>query len=665
MKWFKSLRSGRLRYYSIIAVLGLILTIFKVELGLLVGLGLGVLVIRDRSQEKSLDEEMSSYVNSIKDDFDQITKHAIFSMPFPMVILDQDRKVKWFNTLFRKEAFPEKESQEIIGIEISALIAKDDLQTVDWEAEALQKTVSKLGGTAHQLYIQPVINRKGEKRYLLYAVDLTDYHALMDKHKNQELVVMLLFIDNYEDWNQGLGDNQRAMTQASVERLIFNSVQDRGGFIRKYDTDKYLAIMDRKGLDLYVEERFRILDAIRELDSKIPIPPTFSIGVGMGGQIPFDKYESARVAVDIALGRGGDQAVVKDEQGLQFFGGKKPAKEKSNKVRARVVSHAIARLITESENVFVMGHKYPDMDSFGACLGIWQAAQNLGKEAYVVLSDVTPPIKNIYAKTTQHIAGLKNTIIKPERALEMARSESLIVVVDNHRRGSTEEPKLLDISDRIVMIDHHRRGSDYIQNTALTYLETYASSASELVTEILYYMTDEVKINKHIAEALLAGITVDTKNFVQQTGVRTFESAAILKRHGADSIEVKNLFKEDFDILKYKSQVINEALIFKGRFAIGRFGQQVPESNLIASQAADDLLNIQEVDASFVLTRIDDKTHISARSLGGVSVQLIMERLGGGGHLTAAATQVQMGLEDAENLLKKAIRTYIKEEEKR
>lgn len=665
MKRLKAFRKGgRAIYYLIIFILGLFLAVFKPLLGLIAGIILLALVLRDKGHEQSLDEEMTSYIDSLKDDFDQITKHAIFSMPFPMVILDGNRKVKWFNTLFKKEAYPEKETQEIIGEELFVISGSDDFKSIDWDRDSLQTTNSRLGETIYKLYVQPVNSRKDEKRYLIYAVDMTEYHALKDKLEESELVTMLFLLDNFEEWHQRLDDDQRALTMAAIERIIFGSVHKKDGFIRKFDTDKYLAVMDRKALGLYMENRFRVLDEVRELDSGIPIRATFSIGVGTGGQSPFENYEFARTAVDIALGRGGDQAVVKDGQGLQYFGGKKPAKEKNTKVRARVVSHAMARLISESDKVFVMGHNNPDMDSFGACLGIWQAAHNLKTECYIVLSEVTPAIKNIYLQATENIEGLKETIIRPDRALEMAKSESLIVIVDNHRRNSAEAPELLDISDRIVMIDHHRRGSDYIQNTALTYLESYASSASELVTELLYYMVDEPRINKHIAEALLAGIVVDTKDFVQQTGVRTFEAAAILKRHGADSIRVKNLFKDDFETLKYKSEVITNAVIYDKRFALGRFEYEFPGSNLIAAQAADDLLNIEQVDASFVLTRVQDKTHISARSLGDVSVHLIMEKLGGGGHLTSAACQLQEGLEEAEALLKQAIRTYINEEEK-
>lgn len=310
-----------------------------------------------------------------------------------------------------------------------------------------------------------------------------------------------------------------------------------------------------------------------------------------------------------------------------------------------------------------MGHNNPDMDSFGSALGVYESAKFIGKDVHFVLNGVTKPIENIYKRTVKSLEGFEDDVITEEEALDKITPQSLIVVTDNHRKNSTEAPKLLDKTDQIVIIDHHRRGKDYIKNATISYIEPYASSAAELVTEIMNYFDEAFKARTPVAEGLLAGITVDTKNFVYQTGVRTFEAASILKRWGADSIIIKTMFKDDFEIVRYKSEVISDAIVFDNDVAIGHFNRDIDGSTLIASQAADDLLNIKGVKASFVLTRANDRVHISGRSLGDVSVQLILERIGGGGHLTSAATQLDMSIEDAEDMLKKAIKEYFMEEE--
>ena len=319
-------------------------------------------------------------------------------------------------------------------------------------------------------------------------------------------------------------------------------------------------------------------------------------------------------------------------------------------------------MVETSSKVFVMGHNNPDMDSFGSALGIYEGIKSIGKECYFVLNEVNKPIENIYNRTVEDLEGFRENVVTEIKALELMDQGSLVIVTDNHRKNSTEAPSLIDRTEQIVIIDHHRRGNDYIRNATISYIEPYASSASELVTEILNYFDESFKARVPVAEALLAGLTVDTKNFVYQTGVRTFEAASILKRWGADSIIIKRMFKDDFEIVKYKSEVIADSTVVNDFIAIGHFNREMDGSTLIASQAADDLLNIKGVKASFVLTRSNDKIHISGRSLGDISVQLILERIGGGGHLTSAATQLDMSIEEAEIMLKKAIKEYLEEE---
>ncbi|MFY9214339.1 MAG: DHH family phosphoesterase, partial [Tissierellaceae bacterium] len=369
-------------------------------------------------------------------------------------------------------------------------------------------------------------------------------------------------------------------------------------------------------------------------------------------------------AIEIALGRGGDQAVLNKEGAYEFYGGKSKALEKRNKVRARVIGHALKQLIDQADNVFIMGHKNPDMDSIGAAVGVLRGVKNRGKSGYIVLNDVNPSIVNICDRIKEEQAELLDSIITAAEAEEKIDDNSLMILVDNHKPSFAEAPHLLDLTTKVVVIDHHRRGAEFVKEPVLTYLEPYASSTSELVTEILSYMDDNINLTKVEAEALLAGITVDTNNFSFKTGVRTFEAASILKREGADTTAVRQLFRDDYDVLMYKSKVISTSKIIHDRIAIGRLDEDIENGLLIAAQASNELLGIKGVEASFVLTHSNDRIHISGRSLGKMSVQIIMEKLGGGGHLTSAGVQLMgVTMDEAEEKLIDIIDKYIKEGE--
>ena len=364
----------------------------------------------------------------------------------------------------------------------------------------------------------------------------------------------------------------------------------------------------------------------------------------------------------MALGRGGAQIVFKNGEDLDFYGGKNNKGVERNKVKARVISQALENIIRESSEVFVMGHKNPDMDCFGAALGVMAICKELKKDCYMVLEDVPVTIRNIYDRVRVGEPDYVDMMIPPEKAYDICRDTSLVILVDNSRTLSTEAPYLLDVTSKIVVIDHHRIGKDFVENPMLTYLEPYASSACELVTEIIYYMFEKIDLDKLIAESLLAGIVVDTKNFYYQTGVRTFEMASYLKRFGADSIAVKQLFKDNFNTIKLKSNVLSNAISYRNYICIGVFPEEIEESMLIAAQAADELLGVLDIECSFVLTIVSGQIHISGRSLGKISVQLILEKLGGGGHYTSAGARLDCSMEEAIEKLKKAIDEYLLEE---
>lgn len=522
----------------------------------------------------------------------------------------------------------------------------------------------------YKVYYNIVENKRstGNKKdtIILYWVRDTEYVKLFKEYIDKKLVVCLAYIDNYDEVRSNTPEANRPLVFAEIDNIINSFAAMYDGFVRKYENDKYIIIFENKYLKEIEDKKFDILDRIREIDKGNTISVTLSMGIGANGKNPNENHEFAKAAIDIALGRGGDQAVVKENHNLRFYGGKTQAVEKRNKVKARVISHALMQLIDQSEEVFVMGHKNADMDSFGASIGIVSAAKMRGKKAYIVLKDITPAIKNIYNRLLKEEPDYLNYIILPEEAEEMIDDSSLIVVVDNHKPSFTEAPGLLELTNKVVIIDHHRRGAEFIKDPVLIYLEPYASSTCELVTEILYYMEDKLQLSPFEADALLAGITVDTKNFTFQTGVRTFEAASILRRAGADTSSVKQLFKDDYDVFIKKAEVIQNSKILYNKIAIGRLEADSDDSVLIAAQCANDLLNISGIEASFVLTFSHGKIHISGRSLGNISVQLILEKLGGGGHLTSAGTQIEdKSMEEAEKMLIDAIDDYLKEGEKK
>ena len=612
-----------------------------------------------RNQSENNERLLQTYVDEVDYSFDSITKNLVFEMPFPIAVLDHDKKIKWHNSFFRN-LFPE---EELIGNPITEII--ESFSDIDLEDKDIILPINtEIDQNTIQFYLASVKNEALEStETFLYGIDNTYDESIKQLFKNKRLVFLTVLLDNYEDLRSSTDAINRPQVLGAIDRTITEYFNSKNGVVRKYENDRFLVVLEYQDYQKIYDSKFSILDDIREIDQGNVITPTLSIGAGISGSNPDEIYEDSIVAIDIALSRGGDQAVVKLKDNYEYFGGKSKATEKTSKVKSRVISGALRRMIMGASEVFVMGHNNPDMDSFGSALGVYEGIKFLGKKAYIVLDGVPRQIENMYASTTSSLEELKDNILSEEEALALIKPSSLIVVVDNHRKNSTEAPSLIDKTDQIFIIDHHRRGNDYIKKATISYIEPYASSASELVTEILNYLDEDFKARTQIAESLLAGITVDTKNFVYQTGVRTFEAASLLKRWGADSVYIKRMFKDDFEIVKYKSEVISDSSIVNDMIAIGHFNREIDGSTLIASQAADDLLTIKGVKASFVLTRAHNKIHISGRSLGDISVQLILERIGGGGHLTAAATQLDMSMENAEDLLKKAINEYLREEE--
>lgn len=655
--------SDTIIYLAVIAILLIVLAFYQPVLSVVGVLLLGYLIffsIRIASKER---KDFINYIEGLSDEFESATKHAIFNMPFPLVMLDEVGKITWYNTSFLNMI----DKEELLNHTISDFIPEIIVNDINEERE-LGPIDVKCQGKNYMVYPNFIDTTKTESKnnkiLMLYWVENTEFVTLKEDYEDEKLVSIIAYVDNYDDVKANTTEINRPLLLARIDKNINSYFSRYGGIVRKYENDKYFIVIEKSAFRTIEEKKFDILDQMRELELGNTIPITLSIGVGVDNKSPDDAYKKSSGAIDVALGRGGDQAVVQFENQLSFYGGKTKAVEKRNKVKARVIGYALRELIDNSDITFVMGHRNPDMDSFGSGIGVLRAIADRNKQGYLVIAGENPSIKNIYDKMREVQPELLKHIITPEEALEIADESHLLVVVDNHKPSFTEAPELLDIIPKVVVIDHHRRGAEFIKDPVLTYLESYASSASELVTEVLSYMSNKINLTKFEAEALLAGITVDTKNFSFQTGVRTFEAASILKRAGADTVIVRQFFRDDLSTFINRAKVIKTSKIILGKIAIGRLEEDLDDSLLIAAQSANELLNINGVEASFVMTYVDDKLHISGRSLGNISVQLILERLGGGGHLTSAGTQLSdVTMDEGEKVLEEAIEKFLKEGE--
>lgn len=606
---------------------------------------------------KNKNIEYEEDIRKYKDSLDNIASEVVYKMPFPVAVLNNKGRVKWYSPEF-SELFS---GSDIIGIDINSEISSFNI------TEVLKKGYGKVNWETKKfnylVYYNVVKDEdNGDVNVIIYLIDNLAYSKLKKQYEEETLNSIVIYIDNYEDVRNNVKEDFKAILIAEMDKIIINYFSILGAIIRKYDSGKYIVISNDIILQKIKHDKFSIIEKLKAIEISGNIKPTLSIGVGLGGKNPFEKYKEAQTALDMALGRGGAQIVFKNGEDLDFYGGKNNKGVERNKVKARVISQALENIIRESSEVFVMGHKNPDMDCFGAALGVMAICKELKKDCYMVLEDVPVTIRNIYDRVRVGEPDYVDMMIPPEKAYDICRDTSSVILVDNSRTLSTEAPYLLDVTSKIVVIDHHRIGKDFVENPMLTYLEPYASSACELVTEIIYYMFEKIDLDKLIAESLLAGIVVDTKNFYYQTGVRTFEMASYLKRFGADSIAVKQLFKDNFNTIKLKSNVLSNAISYRNYICIGVFPEEIEESMLIAAQAADELLGVLDIECSFVLTIVSDQIHISGRSLGKISVQLILEKLGGGGHYTSAGARLDCSMEEAIEKLKKAIDEYLLEE---
>ncbi len=607
--------------------------------------------------------------------YGQIQKRLLRDLEIPYALLDDTGKVVWTNTAFETVVHQPKGYNKSIT-SLFPTITRDRLP----DNESLEETQYELAYEEREYIAKfkrislyemaensDIISAQGYNGYLIavYLFDETALHIALKEVDDQSLAVGLIYLDNYEESLESIEEVRRSLLTALVDRKINKYIAALDGIVKKIEKDKYLIIMRKKAIAQLQETRFDLLEDVKTVNIGNEMAVTISIGVGLDGLTYAQNYEFSRNAIDLALGRGGDQAVIKTPSSITYYGGKSQQVEKNTRVKARVKAHALKEIITGKDQVLIMGHRNADVDSFGAAVGIYRIAQMLDRKAHIVLSEVGSSIQPLVDLFMNNPEYEQDMIIIGQQAIDYAGSNNntVLVVVDVNKPTITECPELLKLCKSVVVLDHHRQGSDTIENATLSYIEPYASSACEMVSEILQYTYDNIKIRTEEADCLYSGIMVDTNNFMSKTGVRTFEAAAFLRRNGADVTRVRKLFREDAGEYKAKADAVSQAEIYKKCFAISICtADDVPSPTVIGAQAANELLNIRGVKASFVLTDYQGKIYVSARSIDEVNVQIIMERLGGGGHMSMAACQLEgIGLAEAIGTLKNTIDIMLEE----
>ena len=580
----------------------------------------------------------------------------IFSqdLDIPYALMDKKGIIAWrnraFNGLVQKDRLSKKDIhamfENITPSDIENISDKADFHG-EYQGKKYRIRITRL-------YIEESFV------YTVCLFDETDLVDLRIQKENSKFVVGLMYMDNYDEAMESVEEVRRSLLEALIDRKINQYINGFNGIVKKLEKDKFFFIIKKEDLDSAISVRFDILEDVKTVNIGNEMSITLSIGIGYGSENLARNYELARMAMDMALGRGGDQAVVKTEDDIRYFGGKAQTVEKQTRVKARVKAHAFKELLENKDKVIIMGHKMLDMDAFGAAIGIWRIATHLNKKAYILRSDVNPSVRPMIEKFKAPEYP-EDLFMSEEKALNSLTNDSLVVVVDVNRPSITEGPSLLKKAKNIVVLDHHRQSSEIITNATLSYVETFASSACEMVSEIVQYISDDIKLKTLEADAMYAGIVIDTQNFNVQTGVRTFEAAAFLKRSGADVTRVRKMFREDATDYLAKAEAIHNAEIYENYYAISECDSANTASpTLVCAQAANDLLNIKGIKASFVLTLYNDVIYISARSMDEVNVQTIMEKLGGGGHRSVAGAQIKEGsIEDAKNLVKKVLKELI------
>ncbi|AUS12182.1 hypothetical protein C0W65_09130 [Bacillus subtilis] len=641
--------------YPIYALIALsIITIlisfyFNWILGAVEVLLLAVILFFIKRADSLIRKEIDAYISTLSYRLKKVGEEALMEMPIGIMLFNDQYYIEWANP-FLSSCFNE-----------STLVGRSLYDTCESVVPLIKQEVESETVSLNDRKFRVVIKR--DER-LLYFFDVTEQIQIEKLYESERTVLAYIFLDNYDDVTQGLDDQTRSTMNSQVTSLLNAWAQEYGIFLKRTSSERFIAVLNEHILTELENSKFSILDEVREKTSFDGVALTLSVGVGASVSSLKELGDLAQSSLDLALGRGGDQVAIKLPNGkVKFYGGKTNPMEKRTRVRARVISHALKEIVSESSNVIIMGHKFPDMDSIGAAIGILKVAQANNKDGFIVIdpNQIGSSVQRLIEEIKKY-EELWSRFITPEEAMEISNNDTLLVIVDTHKPSLVMEERLVNKIEHIVVIDHHRRGEEFIRDPLLVYMEPYASSTAELVTELLEYQPKRLKINMIEATALLAGIIVDTKSFSLRTGSRTFDAASYLRAKGADTVLVQKFLKETVDSYIKRAKLIQHTVLYKDNIAIASLPENEEEyfDQVLIAQAADSLLSMSEVEASFAVARRDEQTVcISARSLGEVNVQIIMEALEGGGHLTNAATQLSgISVSEALERLKHAIDEY-------
>ena len=645
-----------------LAIIFILLIILSVENNIMIVPSIIVLIVvvgYTYITNKRRKSEISETLQDLMLTVDSAAKTSLINSPFPLVILETDGNVVWKSSKFISEF-----SKININSYIDELINQITTEIEKNESKSDKSIFTEINVENRKYKILGrYVNSKNKKGYMLilYFLDETENIKLQKETMDARTCIEIITIDNYEEATQLLEAEEKLKITTQIDKEIINCTNDSNGVLIKSDRDKYIYIFEQKYLEKMKEDKFSILDKIKEISVGKNTQFTLSIAISNEGETPRDRYKSAQTAMDLVLGRGGDQAVIRENDLYKFYGGRAQEVEKRTKVKARTIAHALENLIKESNKVMIMGHTNPDIDSMGSSIGIYCLSKALDKSAYIIDSDETNTLQS-FKETLQKEPEYEDVLINKEVAIENIDENTLLVIVDTHKSTYVEMPELLEKTDKIVVIDHHRKSIDYIENATLIFQEVYASSAAELVTELLQYTEAKVELKNIEAESLYAGIMMDTKNFTFKTGVRTFEAAAYLRKCGVDIIRVKKWFQSDLEGFNKIAEIVKNAEVVNDSIAIAINYEQSKDTSLLCAKAADELLTISNITASFVIGDLGDKVCISGRSIGDINVQVILEKLGGGGHITLAGAQVEgMSMEETKQELINRINEYFAE----
>ena len=658
---------------ALLIVLNILVYCVSVKAGLVVSAGIliyiGIAVVVLRCHRPFIVNELIAFANQ----YDSLEKRILEELALPYAIMDMNGRMIWSNKVFAeltgKDQFYKKNISTIFPD-----VTADKLPVAD--KKEISEISTQFGEKIYRVSMQRVelgeivagseILENTDKNVSLiamYMYDDTELKEYIKKNEDNKLVVALAYLDNYEEALESVEDVRRSLLIALIERKITKYFSNFDGLVKKLEKDKYFLIMRQSSLDTLKEQRFHILDEVKTVNIGNEMAITLSIGVGLNAATYIQNYEYSRIAIEMALGRGGDQVVIKNGNNITYYGGKTQQMEKSTRVKARVKAQALKEFMSTKDRVVVMGHKITDVDALGAGIGIYRAGKTLGKPVHIVVNDPTKSIRPLIAEYTNNSDYEPSMFLDSAQAKDLIDNNTVVVVVDTNRPSYTECEELLYMTKTVVVLDHHRRGSEVIENAVLSYVEPYASSACEMVAEILQYFSDDLRIRNIEADCLYAGIVIDTNNFTTRAGVRTFEAAAFLRRSGADVTRVRKLLRDDLKSYQARADAVRTAHIYRNCFASSTCpSENLDSPTVVGAQAANELLNIAGVKASFVLTQYNNEIYISARAIDEINVQVMMEKMGGGGHMNIAGAQVKASPDEVERMLKDIIDQEYQEE---